>query len=46
MTKRSGPNKWPGTQTAEVVIDGYFGSLTDKFGVQWMFNCPEAKPAV
>jgi PhnB protein len=18
---------------------GYFGSLTDKFGVQWMFNC-------
>lgn len=21
----------------------YFGSLTDKFGVQWMFNCGEAK---
>lgn len=20
---------------------GYFGSLTDKFGVQWMFNCSE-----
>ena len=19
----------------------YFGSCTDKFGVQWMFNCPE-----
>ena len=19
----------------------YFGSLTDKFGIQWMFNCPE-----
>jgi PhnB protein len=18
---------------------GYFGSLTDRFGVQWMFNC-------
>jgi uncharacterized glyoxalase superfamily protein PhnB len=23
---------------------GYFGSLTDKFGVQWMVNCTEAKP--
>lgn len=21
----------------------YFGSLIDKFGVQWMFNCPEKK---
>jgi PhnB protein len=21
----------------------YFGSLTDKFGVQWMFNCPTKK---
>jgi PhnB protein len=21
----------------------YFGSLTDKFGVQWMFNCAEKK---
>lgn len=21
----------------------YFGSCTDKFGVQWMFNCPENK---
>ena len=21
----------------------YFGSLTDKFGVQWMVNCSEAK---
>jgi PhnB protein len=21
----------------------YFGSLTDKFGVQWMFNCSEKK---
>ncbi len=20
---------------------GYFGSLTDKFGIQWMFNCVE-----
>ena len=23
----------------------YFGSLTDKFGVQWMFNCTEGKVA-
>jgi PhnB protein len=22
----------------------YFGSLTDRFGVQWMVNCSEAKP--
>ncbi len=22
----------------------YFGSCTDKFGVQWMFNCSEKKP--
>ncbi len=21
----------------------YFGTLVDKFGVQWMFNCPEPK---
>jgi PhnB protein len=21
----------------------YYGSCTDKFGVQWMFNCPEKK---
>jgi PhnB protein len=21
----------------------YFGTLTDKFGVRWMFNCPEKK---
>ena len=20
---------------------GYFGSLNDRFGVRWMFNCPE-----
>jgi PhnB protein len=20
---------------------GYFGKLTDQFGVQWMFNCPD-----
>jgi PhnB protein len=23
----------------------YFGSLTDKFGVRWMFNCSEGSPA-
>lgn len=23
----------------EMFWGGYFGSLTDKFGVQWMFNC-------
>jgi PhnB protein len=23
----------------------YFGSCTDKFGVQWMFNCGEKKPS-
>ena len=22
----------------------YFGTCTDKFGVQWMFNCGEKKP--
>jgi PhnB protein len=21
----------------------YFGTLTDKFGVKWMFNCTEKK---
>lgn len=21
----------------------YFGSLTDRFGIQWMFNCPEPR---
>ena len=24
----------------EMFWGGYFGSLTDKFGVRWMFNCP------
>ena len=23
----------------------YFGSLTDKYGVQWMLNCPDVKKA-
>lgn len=23
----------------EMFWGGYFGSLTDRFGVQWMFNC-------
>ncbi len=25
----------------EMYWGGYFGSLTDRFGVQWMFNCDE-----
>lgn len=33
------------TQPLEDMFWGdYFGSCTDKFGVQWMFNCPE-KPS-
>ena len=24
----------------EMFWGGYFGSLSDKFGVHWMFNCP------
>jgi len=24
----------------EMFWGGYFGSLTDKFGIRWMFNCP------
>jgi len=24
---------------AEMFWGGYFGGLTDRFGVQWMFNC-------
>ena len=27
------------TQLQEMFWGGYFGNLTDKFGVQWMFNC-------
>jgi len=27
----------------EMFWGDYFGSLTDKFGVQWMFNCGEKK---
>ena len=26
-------------ELAEMFWGGYFGSCTDKFGVQWMFNC-------
>jgi PhnB protein len=25
----------------EMFWGDYYGSCTDKFGVQWMFNCPE-----
>ncbi len=28
-----------GMPLTEMFWGGYFGSLTDKFGVQWMFNC-------
>jgi PhnB protein len=28
-----------GMQPQEMFWGGYFGSLTDKFGVQWMINC-------
>ncbi|TAK57303.1 VOC family protein [Patescibacteria group bacterium] len=28
-----------GTQLQEMFWGDYFGSCTDKFGVQWMFNC-------
>lgn len=24
----------------EMFWGGYFGSLSDKFGIHWMFNCP------
>lgn len=28
-----------GMPLTEMFWGGYFGSLTDRFGVQWMFNC-------
>jgi PhnB protein len=28
-----------GMQLQEMFWGGYFGSCTDKYGVQWMFNC-------
>lgn len=30
-------------QLQEMFWGGYFGSCTDKFGVQWMFNCTSKK---
>lgn len=30
-------------ELADMFWGAYFGSLTDKFGVQWMVNCAEAK---
>lgn len=30
-----------GMPMQEMFWGDYFGSLTDKFGVQWMFNCSE-----
>ena len=27
----------------EMFWGGYFGSLTDRFGIRWMFNCPSAE---
>jgi PhnB protein len=32
-----------GMPLADMFWGAYFGSLTDKFGVHWMFNCSEAK---
>ena len=32
-----------GMQLQEMFWGAYFGSCTDKFGVQWMFNCAEKK---
>ncbi|MFO1250190.1 MAG: VOC family protein [Inhella sp.] len=31
------------TPLQDMFWGAYFGSLTDKFGIQWMFNCEEAK---
>lgn len=28
---------------ADMFWGSYFGTLIDKLGVQWMFNCPEKK---
>lgn len=33
------------TALADMFWGAYFGSLTDQFGVRWMFNCPEKKKA-
>lgn len=32
-----------GMELADMFWGAYFGHLTDKFGVQWMFNCTEKK---
>ncbi len=32
-----------GMQLADMFWGDYFGSCTDKYGVQWMFNCTEKK---
>lgn len=29
------------TELQEMFWGDYYGSLTDKFGIRWMFNCPE-----
>jgi PhnB protein len=31
------------TELQDMFWGDYYGSCTDKFGVQWMFNCPEKK---
>ncbi len=31
------------TELTEMFWGDYYGSLTDKFGIQWMFNCAEKK---
>jgi PhnB protein len=30
-------------QLADMFWGAYFGSLEDKFGIRWMFNCTEKK---
>jgi PhnB protein len=30
-----------GTELQDMFWGAYYGNLTDKFGIQWMFNCPE-----
>ena len=32
-----------GMELQDMFWGGYYGSLTDKFGIQWMFNCTEKK---
>jgi PhnB protein len=31
------------TELEDMFWGAYYGNLTDKFGIHWMFNCPEKK---